>query len=49
MSNLIFKLIAFIILFKKLESEFIASASFCKESNVATGKPTILLMASNFV
>ena len=49
MLNVLFKLIAAKILLNKLASEFIASASFCKESNVATGKQTIVLLASNVV
>ena len=41
------KLIAAILLFKKVASEFIASASFCRQSNVDAGNPTMLCIASN--
>ena len=41
------KLIAAIILFQKLASECIASASCCRESNGYSGNPTLLFIASN--
>ena len=40
-----FKPTAAIILFKNIASELIASASFCRESNVATGNPTMSAIA----
>ena len=43
-----FKQIAAITLLKQIASEFIAYFSFRRESNVAAGKPAMLVIASSF-